>query len=105
MNVSVVNAFAKFFNKVLPHYTKKCFLSLQTVVIHVFPVKDQLPVEDSGTVRSITVKETEVVYITQSQLHFKDTENPDTDLMYVITRPCFSPGNTRYSILILRMRF
>ncbi|KAA0712127.1 FRAS1-related extracellular matrix protein 1 [Triplophysa tibetana] len=68
-----------------------------TVVIHVFPVKDQLPVEVSGTVRSITVKETEVVYITQSQLHFRDTENPDTDLMYVITRPCFSPGNPRLS--------
>ncbi|XP_009294520.1 FRAS1-related extracellular matrix protein 1b isoform X1 [Danio rerio] len=68
-----------------------------TVVIHVFPVKDQLPVEVSGTVRSITVKETEVVYITQSLLHFRDTEHPDTDLMYVITHPCFSPGNTRLS--------
>ncbi|XP_065101236.1 FRAS1-related extracellular matrix protein 1b isoform X1 [Paramisgurnus dabryanus] len=68
-----------------------------TVVIHVFPVKDELPVEVAGTVRSITVKETEVVYITQSQLHFRDTESPDTDLMYVITRPCFSPGNSRLS--------
>ncbi|XP_051549151.1 FRAS1-related extracellular matrix protein 1b isoform X2 [Myxocyprinus asiaticus] len=68
-----------------------------TVVIHVFPVKDQLPVEVSGTVRSITVKETEVVYITQRNLHFRDTEHPDTDLMYVITHPCFSPGNSRLS--------
>uniref|UniRef100_A0AAR2KKY0 C-type lectin domain-containing protein n=1 Tax=Pygocentrus nattereri TaxID=42514 RepID=A0AAR2KKY0_PYGNA len=63
-----------------------------TVVIHVFPVKDQLPVEVSGTVRSITVKETEVVYITQSYLHFRAPEHPDTDLMYLITQPCFSPA-------------
>ncbi|KAK9967605.1 hypothetical protein ABG768_001992 [Culter alburnus] len=68
-----------------------------TVVIHVFPVKDQLPEEVSGTVRSITVKETEVVYITQSHLHFRDTEQSDNDLMYVVTHPCFSPGNTRLS--------
>ncbi|XP_016376586.1 FRAS1-related extracellular matrix protein 1-like [Sinocyclocheilus rhinocerous] len=68
-----------------------------TVVIHVFPVKDQLPEEVSGTVRSITVKETEVVYITQSHLHFRDTEHSDTDLMYVIIHPCFNPRNTRLS--------
>ncbi|XP_040896305.1 FRAS1-related extracellular matrix protein 1b isoform X2 [Toxotes jaculatrix] len=62
-----------------------------TVVVHVFPVNDQLPVEVSGSVRSLTVKETEVVYITQSQLHFTDREHPGTDLTYVITQPCFSP--------------
>ncbi|XP_067452176.1 FRAS1-related extracellular matrix protein 1b isoform X1 [Thunnus thynnus] len=62
-----------------------------TVVVHVFPVKDQLPVEVSGSVRSLTVKETEVVYITQTHLHFTDREHPDTDLTYVITQPCFSP--------------
>ncbi|XP_042338073.1 FRAS1-related extracellular matrix protein 1-like, partial [Plectropomus leopardus] len=62
-----------------------------TVVVHVFPVKDQLPVEVSGSVRSLTVKETEVVYITQAQLHFTDREDPDTDLSYVVTQPCFSP--------------
>ncbi|XP_068447643.1 FRAS1-related extracellular matrix protein 1b isoform X2 [Clinocottus analis] len=62
-----------------------------TVVIHVFPVKDQLPAEVSGSVRSLTVKETEVVYITQAHLHFTDREHPDTDLTYVITQPCFSP--------------
>lgn len=67
------------------------------MVIHVFPVKDQLPEEVSGTVRSIMVKETEVVYITQSHLHFRDTEHLDTDLMYVITHPCFRLGNTRYA--------
>ncbi|KAB5559145.1 hypothetical protein PHYPO_G00025590 [Pangasianodon hypophthalmus] len=63
-----------------------------TVVVHVFPVKDQLPVEVSGTVRSITVKETELVYITQSHLHFQAPEHPDTDLMYFITQSCFSPN-------------
>ncbi|KAK2908269.1 FRAS1-related extracellular matrix protein 1b [Channa argus] len=62
-----------------------------TVVVHVFPVKDQLPVEVSGSVRSLTVKETEMVYITQAHLHFTDREHPDTDLTYVITKPCFSP--------------
>lgn len=62
----------------------------QTVVIHVFPVKDQLPVEVSGTVRSLTVLETEVVYLTQNHLHFRDPENNGTDLAYFITQPCFS---------------
>uniref|UniRef100_A0A3Q3W4W6 Calx-beta domain-containing protein n=1 Tax=Mola mola TaxID=94237 RepID=A0A3Q3W4W6_MOLML len=62
-----------------------------TVVVHVFPVKDQLPAEVSGTVRTLTVKETEVVYITQAQLHFTDREQPDADLTYSITQPCFSP--------------
>ncbi|KAK3561937.1 hypothetical protein QTP86_019060, partial [Hemibagrus guttatus] len=62
-----------------------------TVVVHVFPVKDQLPVEVLGTVRSITVKETELVYITQRHLHFQAPEHPDTDLMYFITQSCFSP--------------
>ncbi|KAG7232387.1 hypothetical protein INR49_008916, partial [Caranx melampygus] len=62
-----------------------------TVVVHVFPVKDQLPVEIPGSVHSLTVKETEVVYITQSHLHFTDREHPGTDLTYIITQPCFSP--------------
>ncbi|KAM4548346.1 FRAS1-related extracellular matrix protein 1b isoform 2-T4 [Odontesthes bonariensis] len=62
-----------------------------TVVVHVFPVKDQLPLEVSGSVRSLTVKETEVVYITQAHLHFSDRENPDADLTYVVTQLCFSP--------------
>ncbi|XP_074492745.1 FRAS1-related extracellular matrix protein 1b isoform X1 [Sebastes fasciatus] len=62
-----------------------------TVVVHVFPVKDQLPVEVPDSVRSLTVKETEVVYVTQAYLHFTDREHPDTDLTFVITQPCFSP--------------
>ncbi|XP_056132911.1 FRAS1-related extracellular matrix protein 1b [Lampris incognitus] len=63
-----------------------------TVVVHVFPVKDQLPVEVSGSVRSLTVRETDVLYLTPAHLHFTDRENPDTDLSYTITRPCFSPA-------------
>ncbi|KAM8875399.1 FRAS1-related extracellular matrix protein 1b [Spinachia spinachia] len=66
-----------------------------TVVFHVFPVKDQLPVEVSDSVRSLTVKETEVVHITRAHLHFTDREHPDTDLTYVITQPCFSPLHPR----------
>ncbi|MGH0158379.1 UNVERIFIED_CONTAM: hypothetical protein FKN15_035475 [Acipenser sinensis] len=62
-----------------------------TVVIHISPVKDQLPKEVSDSVRSIVVKETEIAYITKSHLHFRDTESPDTDLMYFVTKPCFSP--------------
>lgn len=61
------------------------------MVVHVFPVNDQLPVEVPGSVRSLTVKETEVVYITQKHLHFRDREQPEADLTYVITHPCFSP--------------
>ena len=60
------------------------------MVVQVFPVKDQLPVEVSGAVRSITLRETEVVYLTQSHLHFRAPEHSDADLAYVITQPCFS---------------
>ncbi|MBN3307306.1 FREM1 protein, partial [Amia calva] len=63
-----------------------------TVVVHISPVKDQLPVEVLGSVRAITVKETEVAYISKSHLHFRDTESPDTDLMYFVTQPCFAPA-------------
>ncbi|KAK7878823.1 hypothetical protein WMY93_034271, partial [Mugilogobius chulae] len=63
-----------------------------TVVVHVFPVKDQVPVEVSGTVRTLTVREDQVVYITPEQLHFRDQENPDQDLTYTITRTCYSPN-------------
>ncbi|XP_071380336.1 FRAS1-related extracellular matrix protein 1b [Centroberyx affinis] len=62
-----------------------------TVVVHVFPVKDQLPVEAPGSVRSLEVKESEVVQLTPAHLHFTDREHPDSDLAYTVTRPCFSP--------------
>ena len=63
----------------------------QTVVVHIFPVKDQLPVEVSGSVRTLSVRETEVIYLTNAHLHFTDMEQPDADLTYVITGPCYSP--------------
>lgn len=66
-----------------------------------FPVKDQLPVEVSGTVRSITVKETELVYITHNHLHFQAPEHPETDLMYFITQSCFSPTKPQYVFSLL----
>ncbi|KAM4575435.1 FRAS1-related extracellular matrix protein 1b [Fundulus diaphanus] len=62
-----------------------------TVVIQVFPVKDQLPAEVAGAVRSLTVRETDVVYISPSELHFTDREDPQADLTYTVTQPCFSP--------------
>lgn len=64
---------------------------LQTVVVHVFPVKDQVPAEVPGSVRALRVQEDEVVHVTEAQLHFTDGENPGAELTYVITRPCFSP--------------
>uniref|UniRef100_A0A3B3ZBC2 Cadherin domain-containing protein n=1 Tax=Periophthalmus magnuspinnatus TaxID=409849 RepID=A0A3B3ZBC2_9GOBI len=59
---------------------------LQTVVVHVFPVKDQVPVEVPGSVRTLTLREDQVVYISPQQLHFRDPEDPDQDLTYTITR-------------------
>lgn len=73
------------------HTLTPLLLRIQTVVVHIFPVKDQLPVDVSGSARALTVKETEVVYITQADLHFTDPEHPHADLTYVITQPCFSP--------------
>nr|XP_061790288.1 FRAS1-related extracellular matrix protein 1-like [Nerophis lumbriciformis] len=64
-----------------------------TVVVSVFPVEDQLPAEASGSVRHVTLKETEVAYITRAHLHFTHAEHPHTDLTYTVTRPCYSPGH------------
>ncbi|XP_029473303.1 LOW QUALITY PROTEIN: FRAS1-related extracellular matrix protein 1-like [Rhinatrema bivittatum] len=63
----------------------------QTVAIHILPVKDQLPKEAPGAKRHLVVKETEIAYITKDHLHFTDTESPDSELMYSVTKPCFSP--------------
>uniref|UniRef100_A0A6Q2YFW8 C-type lectin domain-containing protein n=1 Tax=Esox lucius TaxID=8010 RepID=A0A6Q2YFW8_ESOLU len=56
-----------------------------------FPVKDLLPVEVAGSVRSLTVKETDVAFLTQSHIHFRDPEHPDTDLSFSVSTPVFSP--------------
>uniref|UniRef100_A0A3B3ZBH1 Cadherin domain-containing protein n=1 Tax=Periophthalmus magnuspinnatus TaxID=409849 RepID=A0A3B3ZBH1_9GOBI len=63
---------------------------IYTVVVHVFPVKDQVPVEVPGSVRTLTLREDQVVYISPQQLHFRDPEDPDQDLTYTITRACYS---------------
>nr|XP_056700742.1 FRAS1-related extracellular matrix protein 1-like [Euleptes europaea] len=63
----------------------------QIMIIHITPVKDHLPREAAGTVRHLVVKEAEIVHITKDHLHFTDSEFPDNQLMYRITKPCFSP--------------
>nr|XP_033771844.1 FRAS1-related extracellular matrix protein 1-like [Geotrypetes seraphini] len=65
----------------------------QTMTIHILPVKDQLPKEAPGVTRHLVVKENEIAYITKDHLHFTDTESPDNELMYKVTKPCFSPSS------------
>lgn len=67
-------------------------------VIHVTAVKDQLPKEVDGATRHLVVKETEIRHITKNHLHFKDTEYPENELMFTITKPCFSSTNQRYTV-------
>ncbi|XP_075472114.1 FRAS1-related extracellular matrix protein 1-like [Ascaphus truei] len=69
-----------------PNYSEQ-----QIVIIHITPVKDQLPKEAEGTNRHLLVKETEITRITQQHLHFTDTESPESELVYIATKPCFSP--------------
>ncbi|XP_078525857.1 FRAS1-related extracellular matrix protein 1-like [Lissotriton helveticus] len=64
----------------------------QLVMIHIMPVKDQLPKEVTGTTRHLVIKETEILPITKNHLHFTDTESPDNQLLYTVTKPCFSPS-------------
>ncbi|XP_072009032.1 FRAS1-related extracellular matrix protein 1 isoform X1 [Engystomops pustulosus] len=59
----------------------------QVVIIHITPVDDQLPKEVPGTIRHLIVKETDVIYITKKQLHFIDTESPERELIYTVTKP------------------
>ncbi|XP_056377142.1 FRAS1-related extracellular matrix protein 1 [Hyla sarda] len=59
----------------------------QVVIIHITPVDDQLPKEVPGTIRHLIVKETDVVCITKKQLHFIDTESPERELVYTLTKP------------------
>uniref|UniRef100_A0A3Q2YJU6 Fras1 related extracellular matrix 1b n=1 Tax=Hippocampus comes TaxID=109280 RepID=A0A3Q2YJU6_HIPCM len=63
----------------------------QTVAVAVFPVEDGLPVEWDGSVRRLTLKETQVAFITRAHLRFTHSERPQADLTYAITRPCHSP--------------
>lgn len=66
---------------------------LQTVLVQVFPVPDQVPVQVPGSVLSVALKENELVHITDAHLHFADGESPGADLAYEVTRGCFSPGH------------
>ncbi|XP_075688196.1 FRAS1-related extracellular matrix protein 1-like [Rhinoderma darwinii] len=68
-----------------PNYSER-----QTVVIHIAPVKDQLPKETVGTIRHISVKENETTRITRRHLHFTDTESPDSQLVYTVSKSCYS---------------
>ncbi|XP_048351926.1 FRAS1-related extracellular matrix protein 1-like isoform X3 [Sphaerodactylus townsendi] len=67
----------------------------QIMMIYITPVKDHLPKEVPGTIRHLAVKEAEIVPITKDHLHFTDSELPDNQLIYTVTKPCFSPTSPR----------
>ncbi|XP_029140355.1 FRAS1-related extracellular matrix protein 1 [Protobothrops mucrosquamatus] len=62
---------------------------IQIIRVHIIPVNDQLPKESPGTNRHLTVKETEIAYLTKKHLHYIDMETQDSELMYTITSPPF----------------
>ncbi|XP_049585835.1 FRAS1-related extracellular matrix protein 1b isoform X4 [Syngnathus scovelli] len=68
-----------------------------TVSVVVFPMEDELPVESGGSVRHLTLKETQVAFVTRAHLRFSHPEHPHADLTYTITLPCHSP--TRPSLM------
>uniref|UniRef100_A0A8C3HKK9 FRAS1-related extracellular matrix protein N-terminal domain-containing protein n=1 Tax=Chrysemys picta bellii TaxID=8478 RepID=A0A8C3HKK9_CHRPI len=76
---------------------------IQTEMIHVMLVKDQLPEEVPGTTRQLVVKETEIAHITNNHLHFTDTKSPDNQLMYLVTKSylTFSPSCRIYDVVKL----
>ncbi|XP_056298988.1 FRAS1-related extracellular matrix protein 1a [Pseudoliparis swirei] len=85
--------FDDFFEVVLSDFHDPPNLSEpQVVVVHIEPVPDQPPKEVPGSSRYLVVKETEVVHITQQQLHFVDKESPDSELTYTVTTTPFYAG-------------
>uniref|UniRef100_A0A670ZH00 FRAS1 related extracellular matrix 1 n=1 Tax=Pseudonaja textilis TaxID=8673 RepID=A0A670ZH00_PSETE len=62
---------------------------IQIIRVHIIPVNDQLPKEFPGTNRHLTVKETEIAYLTKTHLHYIDMETQDSELIYTITSPPF----------------
>ncbi|KAG8130544.1 hypothetical protein E2320_017169 [Naja naja] len=50
---------------------------IQIIRVHIIPVNDQLPKEFPGTNRHLTVKETEIAYLTKTHLHYIDMETQD----------------------------
>ena len=67
----------------------------QNVMIKVTPVYDLAPTAVEGIVRSITVPETEIAFITRENLQYTDTESPDKDLRYTITTPPYYVATQR----------
>ncbi|XP_037105169.1 FRAS1-related extracellular matrix protein 1b isoform X5 [Syngnathus acus] len=61
------------------------------VSVVVFPMEDELPVESGGSVRHLTLKETQVAFVTRTHLCFSHPEHPHADLTYTVTLPCHSP--------------
>ncbi|XP_061665126.1 FRAS1-related extracellular matrix protein 1a [Syngnathoides biaculeatus] len=61
----------------------------QVVLLHIEPVMDKPPREVPSARRSLVVKETDVVHITQQHLHFVDKDSPGSDLTYMVTSPPF----------------
>ncbi|XP_060618381.2 FRAS1-related extracellular matrix protein 1 isoform X3 [Anolis sagrei] len=69
----------------------------QVVRVHIIPVDDQLPKETPGVNRHLTVKETEIAYLTKKQLSFIDTEAQDRELIYTVTSPPFFSSLHHYT--------
>lgn len=65
-------------------------------MIHIVPVKDQLPEEVPGTTRQLVVKEIEIAHVTKKYLRFIDAESPDNQLIFIVTKSCFSPTSPGY---------
>ncbi|XP_077981131.1 FRAS1-related extracellular matrix protein 1-like [Glandiceps talaboti] len=59
----------------------------ESVVIHIHPVADLQPQPVQGKMRSIQVKELDIVFIEKKHLEYTDVESPDTQLVYTVTTP------------------
>nr|XP_061810632.1 FRAS1-related extracellular matrix protein 1a [Nerophis lumbriciformis] len=84
------DAFEDSFEFVLSDYQDPPNLSEpQIAMLHIEPLPHQPPREVPGARRCLTVKETDVVHITQRHLHFVDKDTPDSDVTYTVTTPPF----------------
>ncbi|XP_042310518.1 FRAS1-related extracellular matrix protein 1 isoform X3 [Sceloporus undulatus] len=70
---------------------------IQVIRVHIIPVDDQLPKETSGVKRHLTVKETEIAYLTKKHLNFIDTEAEDRELIYTVISPPFFSSFHHYT--------
>ncbi|KAH0628328.1 hypothetical protein JD844_009328 [Phrynosoma platyrhinos] len=69
----------------------------QVVRVHIIPVDDQPPKETSGVNRHLTVKETEIAYLTKRHLSFTDTEAENREIIYTVTSPPFFSSLNHYT--------